>query len=355
MAERNGKPFGGLIFGAKGVFSMHQRTAGAYVLEVSLFTLSSLVLYHIGIGLVFFLIPLQVVAARRGIRALLLSAGLFMLVFLALRFWPAASAGAAPRRDILALVETGAVVFALIGVVAVNLLLIRRRRTLHVLLAVAGIAGVAAIPLLLLLSRSEEYSEAMARLFAELSKALASVFAPGEGPGSAFPGSFLDPVRLREISQAVMARSLLADYFALLSFTWWAGQAAATRSLLRMGRMPFRFAEFRLEGFWLWLLIASWAFVLLDLFFGIGTLSWVGWNIGFVLLFLYGLQGMAIARFFFETRRLPRLLWLLLVAGVLILAVTPRTSLFVLVAVPGFGISENWIRYRVHRDATGGP
>ena len=339
---------------------MHQRTAGAYVLEVSLFTLSSLLLYHVGIGLAFFLIPLQVVAARKGVRALLLSAGLFVAVFLALRLLPFGvenvarsnrAAGGATRLDILALVEMGAVLFILCGMIAVNLALLRRRRALHALLAVSGLAGLVAVPFLLLLSRSREYSEAMGRLFSELSKALLSVFTPGEGAGGSFLASFLDPTRLREMSRAILARSLLADYFALLAFSWWAGQAAAARSLLRTGRIPFRFAEFRLEGFWLWPLIASWALVLVALFFGIGTWSWVGWNVGFVLLFLYGLQGMAIARFFFETRRLPRLPWLLLVIGVLILAATPRTSLFVLVAVPGFGISENWIRYRVHRDA----
>ncbi|MBE3129744.1 MAG: hypothetical protein IMZ54_03370, partial [Acidobacteria bacterium] len=56
-------------------------------------------------------------------------------------------------------------------------------------------------------------------------------------------------------------------------------------------------------------------------------------------------------RFLFEKHRLPRLLWFLLVVGLLVLAASPRANLFVVVAVPVFGISENWIRYRVRETA----
>jgi asparagine N-glycosylation enzyme membrane subunit Stt3 len=73
--------------------------------------------------------------------------------------------------------------------------------------------------------------------------------------------------------------------------------------------------------------------------------------VGLVLLFLYGLQGMAILRFLFEKHGIPRILWLLLVAGLAVLAASPRAGRVVILAVPLFGVSENWIRYRVPRSA----
>jgi hypothetical protein len=91
--------------------------------------------------------------------------------------------------------------------------------------------------------------------------------------------------------------------------------------------------------------------VLADLFFGISYWAYAAWNIGLVLLFLFGLQGMAIMLFIFEKHRVPRLFWFLLVGGLVVLAASPGAGLFIVLAVPVLGISENWIRYRIHREA----
>jgi hypothetical protein len=116
-------------------------------------------------------------------------------------------------------------------------------------------------------------------------------------------------------------------------------------------RSPFHLAEFRLEAFWLWPLIASCGLILADLYFHIAAWSLVAWNIGLVLVFLYGLQGLAILRFLFEKHGLPRILWFLLVALVIGLSASPRAGLFIAGALPAFGVAENWIRYRVPRSA----
>jgi hypothetical protein len=162
-----------------------------------------------------------------------------------------------------------------------------------------------------------------------------------------------------EITRAWFLRSFIAGYVLVLGFSWWAGSASAARSLaLRGGLLPgtapraARLADFCLESFYLWPLIASWAGIGFDLWIGLSFASYAVWNIGLVMLFLYGLQGLAILRFLFEKHRLPRLLWFLLVVGLLVLAASPRTNLFIVIAVPVFGISENWIRYRV-REAPG--
>jgi uncharacterized protein YybS (DUF2232 family) len=158
----------------------------------------------------------------------------------------------------------------------------------------------------------------------------------------------LEPEALMRAVVPGVLRSFLLEYFMLIAFSWWAGTAAALRTVppaLRGAR--WRFADFRLESVLLWPLIASWALILLDLVVGISAASYVAWNVGLVLLFLYGLQGLAIVRFVMEKHHVPRLLWFLLLAVLAVLLVQPRASLFVFVAVPAFGVSENWIRYRV--------
>jgi hypothetical protein len=40
-----------------------------------------------------------------------------------------------------------------------------------------------------------------------------------------------------------------------------------------------------------------------------------------------------------------------MIVGLAMLGASPRAGLFVILAVPVFGVSENWIRYRIPRDA----
>jgi hypothetical protein len=331
---------------------MYQRSSGGRYLEILLFTLSSLLLYHTIIGFVLFLVPLQVMASRRGVRSLLAGVGVFYLVFIAIRFWPFIASRGESLPDMLILMEIGGVGFLLLGLVGVNIPFKKRPRTIVMLIAATAFAGVVGFPALLVLTRTEAFQQAMNNLFADTARILSAALAPAaDGIGSSLLAPLLQPARLREIFQAFLARSLLADYMVLLTFSWWAGQAAAARAPAFFGIQPsFRFVRFRLESWWLWPLIASGALVLADLFFGISSWAFVGWNIGLVLLFLYGVQGMAIIWFLFDKYHLPRILWLLLVAGLLILAVSPGIGAIILVVVPILGISENWIRYRIPRD-----
>lgn len=332
---------------------MLQRSARGRLLEIFLFTLSSLVLYHIGIGVVVFLIPLQVVGSRRGESSLLAACGLFLLVFLGLRLLP--FLGGQPRLDILTVVETIFVLSLLLGLLAVNLPPRGRLRTLYRLLGVTAVAGLAAVPLAVWLSRNLEFQAAMGTLFSEVSRMLTSLFAGNAGqPADPALAALLSQSALQKMSEAYLSRSLLAFYFGLLSFSWWAGQTSASRSTWA-GQGRFRFAEFRLEAFWLWPLIAAWALILVDLFLGAHSagkwraVGWqyAAWNIGLVLLIIYGLQGLAILRFLFEKHGLPRFLWLLLVIALVALTASPKAGLLVMVALPVFGVSENWIRYRI--------
>lgn len=332
---------------------MYQRSSGGRYLEILLFTLSSLLLYHTIIGFVLFLVPLQVVASRRGIRGLCAAAGVFFVVFLALRFGPFVLSPGAGAPDMVIFMETGGVLLLLLGLLGVNVPIKGRPRTAVMLLAATAVAGIIGFPTIVVLARTDAFQASMNSLFSDTAKVLSTALAPAtDGFGSALLAPILEPTHLREMSESFLTRTLLADYMIMLTFSWWAGQAAAARAPAFLGIAPsFRFSRFRLESFWLWPLIASGAVVLADLFFHFSSWAFVGWNIALVLLFLYGLQGLAIVWFQFEARHLPRFLWLLLVIVLGILAVSPGIGVIVLVAVPLFGISENWVRYRIPRSA----
>ncbi len=345
---------------------MLQRSAGGRFLEVFLFTLSSLVLYHIGIGVGVFLIPLQVVASRRGENTLLAACGLFLLVFLALRFLP--FLGGQLQPDVLTIVEIIFVLSLLLGLLACEPPLRAGQRTLFRLLGVTAVAGLAAIPLAVWLARNAQFQAAMGTAFTEVSRMLTSLFT-GEAETTADPAlaAILLPrppfKRCRvHIFPGASWHSISPALIFLVG-----GTDLSVACGVGQRRGGFDFADFRLEGFWLWPLIAAWALILLDLFlhaqgFGraasgtsqgmtadSGSPFWIycAWNVGLVVLILYGLQGLSILRFLFEKHGLPRLLWLILLVGLIALAASPKAGLLVIVALPAFGVSENWIRYRI--------
>jgi hypothetical protein len=316
------------------------------ILEAFLFAVSSLVLYNLGVGMALFLVPLQVVATRRGSRGLVLASVLALLMLAGLRGVRYLTAGRNASWGILSAVELAVFVVILAGLLLVNLDGLQRLRGLTRLIAAAGAAGALAVPVILVVPRLPGYQEAMTAAFSSIAQTLKSVVPGGEAP--AFLGPFLDPDKLMKTVSELFLRSYLLDLFMLFAFSWWAGSAAAVRTIPpHLRRAPPRLAEFRLEGLYLWPLIASWAAILLDLVVGISAASYVAWNVGLVLLFLYALQGLAIIRFVMQKHRLPGILWVGLLVVLAVLLASPRASLVVMIALPAFGVSENWIRYRI--------
>ena len=332
---------------------MWQRSSRGQYVEILLFTLLSLLLYWLGFFL--FLVPLQVVASRRGIRGLALAAGAFFMVFLAVHFWPAVFSPGHALPDALGSIEIGIAGVCLLGMIVVNLPLARKPRTLALLLCASGIAGAILAPLILAVYRMPTFLESVDQMSADALRRLTDVLPP-DTAAAAFISEMARPAQLRVMTEALM-RSFLAAFLVLFTVSWWAGQAAARRrTAFVAGTEGFRLSSFRLESWWLWPLILSGTLVLADLFFGISGLglpwlAYAAWNVGVVLLFLFGLQGMAIVMFVFEKYRLPRLLWFLLVAGILVLAAPGRAGVFIVLAIPVLGISENWIRLRIPRRA----
>jgi hypothetical protein len=326
-------------------------SARSRILEAFLFAVSSVVLYNLWIGLLFFLVPLQVVAARRGQSGFLPAAGLFLVMAVGVSVVRAAAAARGVDWGGLVAAEAAILLTLLVGLGMVNLRALGGFRGLTRLLAATLAVGLLAIPLFLIVPGLPGFRKAMEGVFSDITKTLQSLVSPA-GAAPSFLGPLLQPAELMRISVEYFLRSFLLDVFVLLGFSWWAGTAAAARTATPGLRRPApRLAAFRLEAFYLWPLIAAWAAILLDLVVGISIASYVAWNVGLVLLFLYGLQGLAIVRFLMEKHHLPRLLWWVLLAFLAVLLASPRGSLFVVIAVPAFGVSENWVRYRIRGDS----
>jgi len=335
---------------------MWQRSARGPYLETLLFTLSSLVLFLTGIGLGFFLVPLQALASRRGFGWLAAAAGLFLAVIaLVPPLSPAGPAAQAlpsvPRSIVLAF---GAVSVA--GVLLVNLPLRRPPRALVRLVGATALVG--AVAGVLELVQAPVFGRMVSSLGSYISQVFSAVMV-APGTDSATAGLLTQQgaaATLRAMVDATLPRCLVAGYLVELTFSWWLGQLLGRRRTV-YGEAPtgFRLSSFRLESWWLWPLIAAGAAVLADLFLGLSEnglslLAYAGWNVGLGVLFVFGLQGMAIVMFLFEKYQVPRILWFLLLAGLAVVVAQGRGVFFVLI-IPVLGIAENWIRLRIPRRA----
>lgn len=328
-------------------------TAGSRFLESLLFAVSSLVLYLFGAGRVLFLVPLQVISVRRGTAAFAAASGIAVIALAAVRI---AGLFPAPLEEgalLVSGVEVAAFLLLAAGLAVANLRLAGTRALLR-LLAAAGCVCLAGAPLIAVLAASPAVARLVDGVFADTSRMLQSIFATGDSVAGTVLEALIVPDMLKAMIREYLLHSFVLMVFALLAFSWWAGSAAAARASQSEAVPRWRFAVFRLEGWWLWPLIASLALVAAD-FLGLGGrtpgtwaayASCAAWNAALVMLFLFGLQGLAILRFWLEKRGLARFGWPLVVAVVLAALVTPRLNAVAAVVLPLFGASENWVRYR---------
>ena len=304
----------------------------------------SALLYHLGIGLPAFLIPLQVVRVRKGARHFLVAAALAFVAIAGVRL--ALAAGQLSGAGTPALVlELSVVLGMLAGLAWIQLpelmgrpALLPGGRVVRLLVATAA-AGLASVPLISYLGRNQAFTAGLGRLF-DAAAALLNRLLDPSGAEAGFRGE-----ELAAMTQAVFLRSYLLDYLLVLTFCWWVGTALGARSLgRRPGITPL--ARFRPAEALIWPLILGLALVLLNLVVPIGPLELAGWNLLLVMLFIYGLAGLGILRFLLDRLGAPRgmrlLTWLVLGA----LAFAPGVNAALAVLVSGLGVSETWINYR---------
>ena len=303
--------------------------------ELAVISLVAFVLYQMNM-LVLFCIPLQVLYIRRGERELLY-AGALVLVAIGI----AGLVRTAPVEDMalrrgLLLIEVMLPAFFLGGLIAVNVRWRAPVRTLSRVLAVAAGAGIVSIPLILRLGRSQNFSE----LIRAQVDTLVGVFQSGAGSaGDLLP----ETDQLVELIIGLLLRNYVFAYYLTLVGSVWVGRSIAHR--LQRGKMP-TLRQLHVPDQMIWVLLVPWALVLLDLKVDIGALRYAAWNIGLMMLFTYGMQGVGILQTLLDRRNVSRGLRVLLTAGMLLVVLWPGVNMIVLIGLPCLGVSELWIHFR---------
>jgi len=318
------------------------------VLEIVLFAGSSLLLYHLGFGFLLFLIPFQALAVRKGTGGMFASQAVMLAGLAAIRIVRVLRGQAGEGAWLMLGVELGIVAVLLLALAVVNLPALSGQRAVFRLLIATAAAGLLFTPLALALSRNRVFLQEMEGLFAAVSQTMKAMLAGTDETSMPWIGNLLDTGTLMKMSGEYVMRSFVVDSLALIGLSWWAGTASGERSLgmRTTGKAP-HLAAFRLPFWFVWLFIASWAAVAADLALGLAGFSYVAWNIGLVMLLLYGIQGMAIVRFLFEKYHVGTGWWVLLLVGLGILLASPRLNIIFLFGIPLLGVSEQWVTYRI--------
>ena len=320
------------------------------MIEALIFAAVSTLLYHLGMGFILFLIPLQVVLIRKGRKSFAITLVLALTLIIAVKLillGRMQDPAAAP----FLLVEITTVLSLLGGLVLIQLPELssgfesyRLPRVLRLLIA-TGVAGVLSVPVILYLRGSEEFILGMKEIFSALASNLNRAFSEAEAFNLLSGSGVFQAESLMQISSNFLLRSFLFDYFLLLTFSWWLGTIIGARTVGKNHRLT-RVADFKLPDAYVWPLIVSLVLVLGTLLVPVEFMEILAWNSLLILAFLYGIAGLGILRFLLKKLKIPVGFRWLLILAIIILAMTPRINFVILILVPGLGVSETWLKYR---------
>ncbi len=320
------------------------------MIEALIFAAVSTLLYHLGMGFVLFLIPLQVVLIRKGRKSFAITLGLALTIIIIVKLillGRTQDPAAAP----FLLVEIATVLSLMGGLVLIQLPELssdfesyRFPRVLRLLIT-TGAAGVLAVPVILYLRGNEEFILGMQEIFSALASNLNRAFSEAEAFNLLSGSGVFQAESLMQVSSTFLLRSFLFDYFLLLTFSWWLGTVIGARTVGKSHGLS-RVADFKLPDTYVWPLIVSLGLVLGTLLVPVEFLEILAWNSLLILVFLYGVVGLGILRFLLKKLKIPTGFRWLLILAIIILAMTPRINFIILILVPGLGVSETWLKYR---------
>ncbi len=328
----------------------------AYWLEIAGLTLAAILLFRFGLLGLVFLVPIQLVWIRRGEDAGLLAsggllAGITLLKGIDLLRLRRALGPDGEISPVFLLVD---VVFAaglLVGLFAMNserMAIATQdggRRTLSVpermLAALAG--GVAVYgPAIALIAAGNATDD----LVATQIEVMRPLFETA-GAGS-------EEIRmLTRIVLAAILSGLFLAYFIMLVGNWWIGVQIAFKSRFALPagntvmarHAGYELTDFRLPVYLVWGLIGAWGGVLLSMMRDLGGVAYVFWNAAFVMLALYGIQGIAILWYYLDRRKVQRGSRIAIAIAMVIGLLIPGLRFIVGIGLPGLGVSEIWVDY----------
>jgi len=306
---------------------------------------ASLLLYQVGALFFLMAVPLFILGFKRGKEMTLYAMGI-ILVFVLLQVFIRTRGieGGALRRFFflmeliypLVILSGIAGVFFIKGRVVNRLLL----STVAVVLLSLPVAGV--------YSGNQEVMGMMKEQIGFILEALKSGVDGAVADEGTLMLSTLDADTVYSLVSQLFVKNYIFSYFLVISSGWLIADRLYSRFF---GGKAFRILSFYVPQWLLWPVLGAWTGVLLDVVIGIPWIGFLFWNYGMILLFIFGLQGIAIMKFLFGQYGVSRFIQMLVVFSAAIVLMTPRINFVLIAGVPLLGLSEIWIRYRaVHSE-----
>ncbi|NOY09113.1 MAG: hypothetical protein GXP33_09760 [Spirochaetes bacterium] len=328
---------------------MLQREYNSIWIETALFSISSIFLYQLSLGIFLFLIPLQILYIRHGEKYFIASLLTTFSVVALVKYIRLKTSSSVMGFGVFFPLELAILTSFLAGIFLINYIKLQKLSTLYRLFVITAGFGIASVPVILALQGNESFRTEMNKLFTMLSTYMQNIFLSKASTETSVLKQILSPEALKKTTSLVFFRSYLFDYFTLIAFSWWAGNKIGNKYKpvhIIEDKHKLQLSQFKLEDFYIWPLIISLAVILIDLWVKTGALAAIAWNIALILLLLYGLAGISLLRFLFNYFNLSRGFRIMITATIILLLLSPKINIVFLLMIPGLGISEIWIKYR---------
>ena len=296
--------------------------------------------YQTGFFFFLFLVPLQLLLFRSGLkvaRIAVLGVGI-ALVYLGIRH---TALGNGDVRRYLLLVELVIPFLLLGGFLLENGFFGNLGGVLLNALLATAIAALVSIAVLHVLLNNEAFIAYYKTQFAEMFNILKSTLA-GSSDIDLIPMMDMDVDTMLSHVSSVFFKGFLFAYFCILfvSYTF-------ALSVERLTKHEAEIITVMIPDYFVWVLIAALSLVLVDARFQPNpVLGYVGWNVFLIVMFLYGLRGMGLIRQMLEVRKVHPVVRFFLAFAAFMLLMHPRYGRVLLVGIPLIGISEIWFKYK---------
>lgn len=306
-------------------------------IEAAALTVVAAFLYQSTLLVFVFLVPLAVIGKRHGPEWLGTAALVTGGVVLATRITSLIRLGVEWDLAVLLLEMLPPAVF-LGGLYLLETRLLVGVRRVYRLLQAVMITGAVSVPVILLVSSSDTAMGALREQF----ELLHAMFTGPEADTAAL-GRYATVDGMMEAVFDLLLSTFLFVYAVMLAGNWYLGELIGART---RGVEPLRLRDYRLPEVFVWVLVAALSGALLSLVGNIGVFEHLAWNGVFIILFLYGVQGIGIIWSLLDRWDVARGIRIGVGAALAFLLLVPGANLLVVLGVPGLGVAETWIHFR---------
>ena len=295
--------------------------------------------YQTGFFFFLFLVPLQLLLFRSGLkvaRVAVLGVGI-ALVYLGIKH---TAFGNGDVRGYLLLVEFVIPFLLLGGFLLENGFFGNLGGVLLNALLATAITALVSIAVLQVLN-NEAFIAYYKAQFAEMFNILKSALA-GSSDIDLIPMMDMDVDTMLVHVSSVFYKGFLFAYFCILFLSY-----TFALSVERLTKHEAGIITVMIPDYFVWVLIAALSLVLIDARFQPNpVLGYVGWNVFLIVMLLYGLRGLGLIRQMLEVRKVHPVVRYFIAFATVILLLHPRYGRVLLVGIPLIGISEIWFKYK---------